>query len=139
LKRLCIHEKTQRADALLFLGEIDQVEVDGEGRGDGARRVGGEGGDLGPEACRGRRVGGAASLGEGADALLEVEEGGRLLLPQHLAEEVAEEVDRRRQVHGGKATRRPAERQDAGAPGRPAPAAYSRPLTALSSTGCTNV
>src|SRR5207247_9253289 len=59
----------QDADALPFLGEIPEVEVDGEGRGGGPGRLRKERGHLGGEIAWGRRRARTTRLGQGADPL----------------------------------------------------------------------
>ena len=82
----------QHPHPLLLLGEVDELEVGGEGLDDAPRL--GEGQRLHPleEALAGRPVAGAVGLGEAAHVLDEVEEGAALLLDDGLAEQVAEEV-----------------------------------------------
>ena len=89
----------QDADALPFLGEIHEVEVDGEGRGGGPGRIRGERGHLGGEIAWGRRRSRATRLGQAADPLFGFEEGDRLPRPEHIAERLTEQVDGRRKVH----------------------------------------
>ena len=88
------------ADALRLLGEVHQVEVDGEGGGGGAGRRGRQRGDLGRQAGRGFAVAGAPRLREPADLLLGREQRGRFLLAQHPAQRVAQQADRRREIQG---------------------------------------
>src|SRR5206468_665614 len=89
----------QDADALPFLGEIHEVEVDGEGRGGGPGRIRRERGHLGGEIAWGRRRARTTRLGQGADPLFGLEEGDRLPRPEHIAKRLTEQVDGRRKVH----------------------------------------
>ena len=82
-----------------LLGEIHQVEVHGEGRGGGPRGVDGERGHLGGQASGGRRLARAPRLGEGANALLGLEEIGGFLGAEHVAQRLAEQVDGGREIH----------------------------------------
>ena len=89
----------QGLDAVGLLGQVHQVEVDGErGRG-GPRGVDGQRRDLGGQALGGLRLSAAPRLGQGADALLGLEEGDGLLGAQHLAERLAEQMDAGREIH----------------------------------------
>jgi len=91
----------QRADAMDLLGEVDQVEVDREGGGGGARGVHRQLGDRQGQAHRRVHLAGPARLGERADVLLGLEERGGLLRAEHLAEGFAQQVDGGREVHSG--------------------------------------
>ena len=83
----------QDADPLLFLGEVHELEVGGEGldhapRLDERQRL-----DPLEQAQAGLGVARAMRLGQGPDLLDPVEEGPALLLDQGLAQQVAEPVD----------------------------------------------
>jgi hypothetical protein len=90
----------QRLDAMHLLGEIHQIEVDGEGRGGGAGGIVREHGDLGGQVLAGGRIVVPTRLGERSDPLLGLEEGGRLLRPEDVTQDFAEQVNGSRQVHG---------------------------------------
>ncbi len=84
----------QDADAVLLFGQVDQLEVGGEAAGDefGFGRV--ELADDGGQASVDGRVGlHAPGLGQGADALFQLEDLDARLPPDDVAEDVAEEVD----------------------------------------------
>ncbi len=83
---------TKHPHPLLLLGEVDELEVGGEGLHDAPRL--GERQRLDPpqETLAGRTVAGAVGLGEAAHVLHEVEEPAALLLDDGLAEQVAQEV-----------------------------------------------
>ncbi len=86
-------------DAVHFLGEVDQVEVDREGGGGGARGLRGQLGDRARELDRGLHLARAPGLGQGADALLRLEERDGFLRAEHLTEGFAEQVDGGREIH----------------------------------------
>ena len=88
----------QGADALRFLGQVHQIEVHGERRRRGPSRIDGEGCHLGGQVPGGRPRRRAPSLGEGANALLGLEEIGGLLGAEHVAQRLAEQVDGGREI-----------------------------------------
>jgi hypothetical protein len=88
-------------DAVHFLGEVDQVEVDREGGGGGARGVRGEIGHRQRQPHGRVHLAGAARLGERADVLLGLEERDGLLRAEHLTEGQAQQVDGGREIHSG--------------------------------------
>ena len=91
----------QGLDAVDLLGEVDQIEVDREGGGGGARGVHGQVGHRQGQADRRVHLAGAARLGERADVLLGLEEGDGFLGAQDVAEGFAQQVDGGREVHSG--------------------------------------
>ncbi len=82
----------QHAHALLLLGEVDELEVGGEGLHDPARLAERQRLDPPQEALARRPVPGAVGLREAPHVLDEVEEGAALLPDDRLAEPVAEQV-----------------------------------------------
>ncbi len=89
----------ERGHALRLLGQVDEVEIEREGGGHAPRGQGRQRRHLGGESLRRVRHPRAPVLGARADALLHREEGRAFLLGEHLAEEGAEEMDARREVH----------------------------------------
>ena len=91
----------QGQDAVDFLGQIEQVEVDRERGGGGARGVHRELGHRQGQADRRVHLAGAAGLGERADLLLGLEERDGFLGAQDLAESFAQQVNGGREVQSG--------------------------------------
>ncbi len=92
-----------RGDTRIVLSRVDQVEIQGEGAGDSPRGLGMQAGDLrrqGALPCGGlERIVRAAGFGGRADVLLQVEQGLRFLLDQHLAQQIPHEVDGFGNIH----------------------------------------
>ncbi len=85
-----------------FLGQVDQLEIGGEGSGHVFDQVGAEGFQALGEGGFDLRVGvGAPGLGQGADALLEFEKLDPGLAADDLPEQVAEQVDVGAEGFGG--------------------------------------
>src|SRR5688572_31780852 len=89
----------ERLDAMHLFGEVHQIEVDGEGGGHGSRGVVRECSDLGRQTLAGTLVVEPPCLGQRADALLGLEEGWRLLGPDDVTEDLAQQMDGCREVH----------------------------------------
>ena len=96
---LCALPVAERGHALRLFGQVDEIEVEREGGGHAPRGQRRQRRHLGGESLRRARHARAPVLGARTDALLHLEEGGAFLLREHLAEERAEEVDTRREVH----------------------------------------
>ncbi len=91
---LFVDRLVQQPDALVLLGQVDQVEVGGEGRCHGTRLAGCQSGDFLLQPQGGFMMGPvAAGLGLGPDAFFGVEDGGRFQFREDLAEQVTEQVD----------------------------------------------
>ncbi len=92
-------------DAMAFLGEIDQVEVHGEGGSGGACRGYRERGDGRGELERRCLLPAPASLGQRADLFFRLEQRKGFLLAKHLPQRLAEEMDGGREVQLQRKTR----------------------------------
>jgi hypothetical protein len=89
----------QGLDAVVLFGLVDQIEVEGEGGGDGAGGDQVERGNFAGQGLGSASLASAAALGMGSDALLNLEKLGRLLGAEHPAEQLPEEMDRGGEVH----------------------------------------
>ena len=89
----------QGLDSMLFLGEIDQIEIHGEGGGRGPRCLHRERRHDRGQPARGVRLARPARLGESADLFFRLEESGRFLGAEHLTQRLPEQIDGGREIH----------------------------------------
>ncbi len=97
--RLFAFARAQRLHPIVFLGQIDQIEVHGKCRRHGAGLVGRQRGDLLRQPACGFRFIGAPSLCQSADAFFDFEQRRRFLLTQHFAQQPAQQVDGGGEIH----------------------------------------
>ena len=84
---------------MIFLGQVDQVEVGGESSGHGTRLIRPQRGNFLLQLPGGLMVSATPGLGLGPDALFGIEDGWRFQLRENLTEQGTEQVNGLRKVH----------------------------------------